>query len=127
MFEDEVSIVLKTEEDNTITWEWRWGSSSSYTTTFIDSASNCNYVHVHDDYNLEWSTVTTTNNLEVLQKQVDELSKKVEMLQHQSELVEEDDKGFKVETLPGGQGLGELADLEYFQQKLLRSLTKIGS
>ena len=26
-------------------------------------------------------------------------------------------RGSKVETLPGGQGLGELGDLEYFQHK----------
>lgn len=31
-------------------------------------------------------------------------------------------KGSKVETLPGGQGLGELADLEYFQRKVWRGL-----
>lgn len=33
-----------------------------------------------------------------------------------------DGKGSKVETLPGGQGLGELADLEYFQRKVWRGL-----
>lgn len=33
-----------------------------------------------------------------------------------------DGKGSKVETLPGGQGLGELADLEYFQWKVFRGL-----
>lgn len=31
-------------------------------------------------------------------------------------------KGSKVEVLPGGQGLGELADLEYFQWKVYRGL-----
>ena len=33
-----------------------------------------------------------------------------------------DGKGSRVETLPGGQGLGELADLEYFQWKVFRGL-----
>lgn len=33
-----------------------------------------------------------------------------------------DGKGSRVETLPGGQGLGELADLEYFQDKVWRGL-----
>lgn len=33
-----------------------------------------------------------------------------------------DGKGSKVETLPGGQGLGELADLEYFQSRVYRGL-----
>lgn len=33
-----------------------------------------------------------------------------------------DGAGSKVETLPGGQGLGELADLEYFQWKVFRGL-----
>lgn len=33
-----------------------------------------------------------------------------------------DGKGTKVETLPGGAGLGELADLEYFQWKVFRGL-----
>ena len=33
-----------------------------------------------------------------------------------------DGRGSKVETLPGGQGLGELADLEYFQKKVWRGL-----
>lgn len=33
-----------------------------------------------------------------------------------------DGRGSKVETLPGGQGLGELADLEYFQNKVFRGL-----
>lgn len=33
-----------------------------------------------------------------------------------------DGRGTKVETLPGGQGLGELADLEYFQWKVFRGL-----
>lgn len=33
-----------------------------------------------------------------------------------------DGKGSKVETLPGGLGLGELADLEYFQKKVWRGL-----
>lgn len=33
-----------------------------------------------------------------------------------------DGRGSKVETLPGGQGLGELADLEYFQHKVWRGL-----
>lgn len=33
-----------------------------------------------------------------------------------------DGKGSKVDTLPGGQGLGELADLEYFQNKVWRGL-----
>lgn len=33
-----------------------------------------------------------------------------------------DGKGSRVETLPGGQGLGELADLEYFQDKVFRGL-----
>jgi hypothetical protein len=31
-------------------------------------------------------------------------------------------RGSRVETLPGGQGLGELADLEYFQRKVWRGL-----
>lgn len=31
-------------------------------------------------------------------------------------------KGSKVEVLPGGQGLGELRDLEYFQEKVFRGL-----
>jgi hypothetical protein len=31
-------------------------------------------------------------------------------------------RGSKVESLPGGQGLGELADLEYFQWKVFRGL-----
>lgn len=33
-----------------------------------------------------------------------------------------DGKGSRVEVLPGGQGLGEMADLEYFQQKVFRGL-----
>ena len=33
-----------------------------------------------------------------------------------------DGKGSRVDTLPGGQGLGELADLEYFQNKVFRGL-----
>ena len=33
-----------------------------------------------------------------------------------------DGKGSRVETLPGGQGLGELSDLEYFQDKVWRGL-----
>lgn len=33
-----------------------------------------------------------------------------------------DGKGSTVDTLPGGQGLGELADLEYFQNKVFRGL-----
>lgn len=33
-----------------------------------------------------------------------------------------DGVGSKVESLPGGQGLGELADLEYFQWKVFRGL-----
>lgn len=33
-----------------------------------------------------------------------------------------DGKGSRVETLPGGQGLGEMADLEYFQWKVFRGL-----
>lgn len=33
-----------------------------------------------------------------------------------------DGKGSRVEVLPGGQGLGELADLEYFQWKVYRGL-----
>lgn len=33
-----------------------------------------------------------------------------------------DGAGSKIETLPGGQGLGELADLEYFQWKVFRGL-----
>lgn len=33
-----------------------------------------------------------------------------------------DGRGSKVETLPGGQGLGELADLNYFQSKVFRGL-----
>lgn len=33
-----------------------------------------------------------------------------------------DGKGSRIETLPGGQGLGELADLEYFQWKVFRGL-----
>lgn len=33
-----------------------------------------------------------------------------------------DGRGSKVETLPGGQGLGELADLEYFQWQVFRGL-----
>jgi len=33
-------------------------------------------------------------------------------------------RGSKVETLPGGQGLGELSDLEYFQGKVMRGLKK---
>jgi len=33
-----------------------------------------------------------------------------------------DGKGSRVETLPGGQGLGELSDLEYFQRKVWRGL-----
>ena len=33
-----------------------------------------------------------------------------------------DGRGSKVETLPGGQGLGELSDLEYFQHKIWRGL-----
>lgn len=33
-----------------------------------------------------------------------------------------DGKGSRVETLPGGAGLGELADLEYFMDKVLRGL-----
>lgn len=33
-----------------------------------------------------------------------------------------DGRGSRVETLPGGQGLGELADLEYFQMKVWRGL-----
>lgn len=33
-----------------------------------------------------------------------------------------DGRGSRVETLPGGQGLGELADLEFFQRKVWRGL-----
>jgi hypothetical protein len=33
-----------------------------------------------------------------------------------------DGRGSRVETLPGGQGLGELSDLEYFQRKVWRGL-----
>lgn len=33
-----------------------------------------------------------------------------------------DGRGSRVETLPGGQGLGELTDLEYFQKKVWRGL-----
>jgi hypothetical protein len=33
-----------------------------------------------------------------------------------------DGRGSKVETLPGGQGLGELTDLDYFVDKVLRGL-----
>jgi len=33
-----------------------------------------------------------------------------------------DGRGSKVESLPGGQGLGEMADLEYFQWKVFRGL-----
>lgn len=33
-----------------------------------------------------------------------------------------DGRGSRVETLPGGQGLGELSDLEYFQKKVWRGL-----
>lgn len=33
-----------------------------------------------------------------------------------------DGRSSRVETLPGGQGLGELADLEYFQRKVWRGL-----
>lgn len=33
-----------------------------------------------------------------------------------------DGRGSRVETLPGGQGLGELADLDYFQRKVWRGL-----
>lgn len=33
-----------------------------------------------------------------------------------------DGRGSKVEVLPGGQGLGELSDLEYFQWKVFRGL-----
>ena len=33
-----------------------------------------------------------------------------------------DGRGSRVEALPGGQGLGELADLEYFQWKVFRGL-----
>lgn len=33
-----------------------------------------------------------------------------------------DGRGSSVETLPGGQGLGELTDLEYFQNKVFRGL-----
>ena len=33
-----------------------------------------------------------------------------------------DGRGSRVETLPGGQGLGELSDLEYFQDKVWRGL-----
>ena len=31
-------------------------------------------------------------------------------------------RGTSIETLPGGQNLGEIADIEYFQRKLYRSL-----
>lgn len=34
----------------------------------------------------------------------------------------EGNKGTQIETLPGGQNLGELTDVEYFQQKLYRAL-----
>lgn len=34
----------------------------------------------------------------------------------------EGSKGTQIETLPGGQNLGELSDVEYFQQKLYRAL-----
>jgi len=33
-------------------------------------------------------------------------------------------RGSRVETLPGGQGLGELSDLEYFQGKVMQGLKK---
>jgi hypothetical protein len=36
--------------------------------------------------------------------------------------VRPDGKGSRVETLPGGQGLGELSDLDYFMDKLFRGL-----
>lgn len=36
--------------------------------------------------------------------------------------VREGQKGSRVEVLPGGQGLGELSDLEYFQRKVWRGL-----
>lgn len=36
--------------------------------------------------------------------------------------VRPDGRGSRVEVLPGGQGLGELADLEYFQNKVFRGL-----
>ena len=35
----------------------------------------------------------------------------------------EGNKGTQIETLPGGQNLGELTDVEYFQQKLYRALS----
>ena len=129
MFDEELTIELRTNEDNTISYSWdgTWGSMSSASyITVSDTDINNNSVLRFVDGSVQWSTIAAPNNLETLQNQIDELSKKVEMLQYQSELVEED-KGTKVESLPGGQGLGELADLEYFQQKLLRSLTKIGS
>ena len=31
-------------------------------------------------------------------------------------------RGTEITTLPGGQNLGELSDIEYFQKKLYRSL-----
>ena len=31
-------------------------------------------------------------------------------------------RGTEITTLPGGQNLGEIADIEYFQKKLYRSL-----
>ena len=31
-------------------------------------------------------------------------------------------RGTDISTLPGGQNLGEIADIEYFQKKLYRSL-----
>jgi hypothetical protein len=34
----------------------------------------------------------------------------------------QDGRGSRVETLPGGQGLGELSDLEYFMDKVIRGL-----
>ena len=35
---------------------------------------------------------------------------------------EEGGRGTEITTLPGGQNLGELSDIEYFQKKLYRAL-----
>ena len=36
--------------------------------------------------------------------------------------LEEGGRGTEISTLPGGQNLGEITDIEYFKKKLYRSL-----
>jgi hypothetical protein len=44
------------------------------------------------------------------------------MMRYRNKLVYDANTGTEISTLPGGQNLGELADIEYFQKKLYRAL-----